>query len=290
MIICQNCEKIIVKDPSNQNYVCKACGEKYPIIDGVPYFKKNIDDNEYNEKEYQTEIDKIAQAEDENFWFKSRSNLILQIFNKFISKKSKVIEIGAGTGNIARKLSNSGYSLSIGEIHPSGIKYALEKNNEHLSIPIYQFDIMSNPFRNEFDVVCFFDVLEHIKADKKALKNINKMLVKGGRIVLTVPAHMWLWCEEDEVSNHFRRYDISSLKTILEEEGFYIEYATNFFISITPLLYVRTKMKASEAITINPFINSVLYVISNLENKILRFISSKVGGSIIIVAKNDPLQ
>jgi len=105
--------------------------------------------------------------------------------------------------------------------------------------------------------------------------------------VLTVPAHMWLWCDEDEVSNHFKRYELNSLKKLLKDEGFAIKYATNFFISIVPLLYLRTKSKSSDEITINPIVNFILSAISNIENKILKFVSSKIGGSIIIVAEKN---
>jgi len=283
MIICPQCQEEISRN--DNEYICKLCNIKYPIIDNVPYFKNYVDAKEYDLAEYTVEIDKIANAEKEHFWFKSRRNLILQIFNKFISKKDKVIEIGAGTGSIARMLSDNGYDISIGEIHPNGIQYALKNNNQKLSI--YQFDIMQNPFMEHFDVVGLFDVLEHIEDDKLAIYNISKMLKRGGKIVLTVPAHMWLWCEEDEISNHFKRYELNSLKQLLKEEGFSIKYASNFFISIVPLLYLRTKSKSSADIKINPIINFILSMVSNVENKILNSIVSKVGGSIIIVAEKN---
>jgi len=283
MIICPQCQEEISRN--DNEYICKLCNIKYPIIDNVPYFKNYVDAKEYDLAEYTVEIDKIANAEKEHFWFKSRRNLILQIFNKFISKKDKVIEIGAGTGSISRMLSDDGYDISIGEIHPNGIQYALKNNNQKLSI--YQFDIMQNPFMEHFDVVGLFDVLEHIEDDKLAIYNISKMLKRGGKIVLTVPAHMWLWCEEDEISNHFKRYELNSLKQLLKEEGFSIKYASNFFISIVPLLYLRTKSKSSADIKINPIINFILSMVSNVENKILNSIVSKVGGSIIIVAEKN---
>jgi 2-polyprenyl-3-methyl-5-hydroxy-6-metoxy-1,4-benzoquinol methylase len=283
MIVCSKCQEGLLKN--DDNYSCSSCNIKYSIINNVPYFYKDINTQDYNLDEYTVEIDKIANAEQNHFWFKSRRELISQVFNKFISKKNKIIEIGAGTGNIARMLSNEGYDLSIGEIHPNGIEYALKKNNSNLSI--YQFDIMHNPFKNHFDVVGLFDVLEHIEDDKLAINNISKMLKRGGKIILTVPAHMWLWCEEDDISNHFKRYELDNLKELLKDEGFIINYATNFFISIVPLLYLRTKNKSSDEITINPIINFILSIISNIENKILKFISSKIGGSIIIVAEKN---
>jgi len=283
MLICHKCSNNIMRE--EEKYICSSCKEEYPIIQNVPYFNKDINSQEYNFNEYTIEIDKIADAELDHFWFESRRNLILQVFNKYISKKDKIIEIGAGTGSVARMLNENGYDLSIGEIHEHGIKYALENNQANL--PIYQFDIMKNPFKNHFDVVGLFDVLEHIKDDELAIKHIYTMLNDSGKIIITVPAHMWLWCEDDEVSNHYKRYELDSLKELLKQEGFSIKYATNFFISIIPLLYLRTKSSSSAKIKINPIINIILSTISNIENKFLNLISSKIGGSIIIVAEKN---
>ena len=283
MLICHKCSNNIMRE--EEKYICSSCKEEYPIIQNVPYFNKDINSQEYNFNEYTIEIDKIADAELDHFWFESRRNLILQVFNKYISKKDKIIEIGAGTGSVARMLNENGYDLSIGEIHEHGIKYALENNQANL--PIYQFDIMKNPFKNHFDVVGLFDVLEHIKDDELAIKYIYTMLRDNGKIIITVPAHMWLWCEDDEVSNHYKRYELDSLKELLKQEGFSIKYATNFFISIIPLLYLRTKSSSSAKIKINPIINIILSTISNIENKFLNLISSKIGGSIIIVAEKN---
>ena len=269
------------------SYSCINCNIKCPVVDNVPYFYSDIKNEEYSFSEYKVEIDKIANAENKHFWFKSRRNLVLQIFNKFIPKDDKVIEIGAGTGSIAKMLSNNGYDLSIGEIHPNGIEYALKNNTNNM--PIYQFNIMNNPFKNHFDTVGLFDVLEHIKDDGLAIQNIRNMLTINGRVVLTVPAHMWLWSEEDEVSNHFKRYELDDIKKLLIDNGFLITYASNFFISIIPLLYLRTKRKSLDEIKINPIINFILFKISIFENKLLKFLSFGVGGSIILVAekKND---
>ena len=285
MIVCHKCSNNIYKEEDDGGYVCKFCDEKYPIINSVTYFDQSTSDKEYNFNEYQIEIDKIYNAERDHFWFKSRRNLILQVFNKFISKKDKIIEIGAGTGSIAMMLSNNDYDLSIGELHPSGIEYFLRDNNRKL--PIYQFNIMNNPFKEHFDVVGLFDVLEHIKDDKLAIRHIYNMLKPNGKVVLTVPAHMWLWCEEDEVSNHFKRYELDNLKKMLISEGFTISYATHFFLSIIPLLYIRTKSKASNNIKINPIINLALSIASNIENKLLNFISFRMGGSIIMVGEKN---
>ena len=69
-----------------------------------------------------------------------------------------------------------------------------------------------NTFRNEFDVIGAFDVLEHIADDELVLSQMHQAVRKGGGIILTVPQHSFLWSEIDEYSRHVRRYSVSELK------------------------------------------------------------------------------
>ena len=86
----------------------------------------------------------------------------------------KIIEIGTGTGNVSRYLQNNGYkNISVGEMHLSGLKYAKDYGIKEC----YQFNLLDTPFEDEFDAVCMFDVLEHIKKDDLALQNVNKSVV-----------------------------------------------------------------------------------------------------------------
>ena len=97
----------------------------------------------------------------------ARKNFILQNFKKYIDRNSKIIEIGAGTGNVSRNLQQNGYeNISVGEMHLNGLKYAKSYGMKDC----YQFDLLDTPFENEFDVVCMFDILEHIPNDNEALK------------------------------------------------------------------------------------------------------------------------
>ena len=142
--------------------------------DGIKIFDE-VDENhcDYNAKG----LDNLYAQEEKHFWFIARKEFILQNFKKYIKKNDKIIEIGAGTGNVSRYIKNNGYkNISVGEMHLNGLKYAKSYGMEDC----YQFNLLDTPFENEFDVVSMFDVLEHIEDDSLALMNVYKSLNGGG--------------------------------------------------------------------------------------------------------------
>src|SRR5699024_9502754 len=62
-----------------------------------------------------------------------------------------------------------------------------------------------------YDLVGAFDVIEHIDDDHAAVASIAAKLKPGGKFVMTVPAHSWMWSAHDVVNHHKRRYSKRSL-------------------------------------------------------------------------------
>ena len=70
-------------------------------------------------------LDNLYAQEEKHFWFIARKEYIFRITKQFISMSEKIIEIGAGTGNVSRYLQSNGYEyILVGEMHLSGLKYA----------------------------------------------------------------------------------------------------------------------------------------------------------------------
>jgi len=263
----------------------------YQEIDNIKIFNKNILKNhsDYNA----SGLDNLFKVENNHFWFIARKEFILQNFKKYIPTDKNIIEIGAGTGNVSRYLKEHKYDdISVGEMHLNGLKYAQSYGIKEC----YQFDLLDSPFENEFDVVCMFDVLEHIEDDNLALKNVNKSLNKNGQIILTVPSHNWLWNRDDTIAGHKIRYTKRQLIDKLKANGFEIEEARYFFMFITPLLYLRTILNKDDGskvleeeysndISMNPILSNILLFISRIENKINRFLPNLFGGSLFVIAR-----
>lgn len=270
--------------------------EKYRESYGIKVFHECVDEDhaDYNSQS----LDVLYKEEERHFWFISRKEFIFQQMKNIVSSSSKVIEIGAGTGNVSRYLKSMGYTeVAVGEIHFKGLRYAKSYGiNE-----CYQFDLLHAPFESEFNAICLFDVLEHIDEDVKALINIRKMLTEHGYVVLTVPAHKWLWSRDDVIARHKRRYTKKEMIEKLQNIGFEIIVSRYFFISIVPLLFLRrfihkddgTSIRQEEYmadISINPFFNKILLYLTRFENKLNKFLPNYYGGSLLILAtKNDSI-
>lgn len=71
-----------------------------------------------------------------------------------------------------------------------------------------------------FDVVCAFEVLEHLEDERAALEQWARHIQPGGFLLLSVPAGRHRFGPHDVKAGHFRRYNREDLATLLSEAGF----------------------------------------------------------------------
>jgi SAM-dependent methyltransferase len=149
------------------------------------------------------------------------------------------------------------------------------------------------PFADgSFDVVTALDVIEHLDDDLGSLKEIHRVLRPGGRVLLFVPAFMFLWGVQDDVSNHRRRYRLKSLQKVVRAAGLEVERATYANLTFfAPILFVRTFMRVARLrppseFKINvPAFNGVLGRIFGAERFWLRRLNFPFGVSALCVAR-----
>ncbi len=75
---------------------------------------------------------------------------------------------------------------------------------------------------------------------------MRRVLRRDGRALLFLPAFMFLWGVQDDISNHRRRYTLASLKKVVRQAGLEVELATyaniTFFV---PILLGRLLMRVT---------------------------------------------
>jgi glycosyltransferase involved in cell wall biosynthesis len=142
----------------------------------------------------------------------------------------KVLEIGAGTGNLTVQLiPRRLYWAS--DINPLYLTYL---ENVGLNRPYMRVGYTdgekgeSYPKEQKFDTVICLNVVEHLADDLTALNNIRGVLEDGGRAIVLVPCGPWLFGSLDEVLGHHRRYTRKQLMELVEKAGFHMENVLEF--------------------------------------------------------------
>jgi SAM-dependent methyltransferase len=71
-----------------------------------------------------------------------------------------------------------------------------------------------------FDLICIFDVIEHIADDDNVFAQLEELLVDGGSLFFSVPLHSHAWTDFDTLVGHFRRYEPDELKSMVDRHSF----------------------------------------------------------------------
>jgi SAM-dependent methyltransferase len=101
-----------------------------------------------------------------------------------------------------------------------------------------------------YDLIGSFDVIEHVPDDAASLASIARRLKPGGRFVMTVPAHQWMWSAHDVVNHHQRRYSKRALKRLVEESPLRLEkigYLNSLLFPLAVANRLKAKITRSES-------------------------------------------
>lgn len=155
-------------------------------------------------------LENLAQVDNYNKWLVSK-------FEKHLGKS--ILEIGSGLGNITLKVKDRGFNII-----PTDVDKTFLKSLKKISKNAFYLDITgpNSKIKGRFDTIIAINVLEHIKNDVQALKNIYNLLPAGGTFVGLVPAHKILFGSYDQSAGHQRRYSKIELSRKFAKVGFSI--------------------------------------------------------------------
>ena len=135
-----------------------------------------------------------------------------------------------------------------------------------------------------FDAVVYINVLEHIEHDGAELALATSLLRPGGRVLIVVPAHQWLYAKVDRLTGHFRRYSKKSLLTVTRDNGLQIESMRYFdSVGLVPYLVLYKWLRSTATTGTSATIYSrVIMPISYLIYRVFR--GRLIGKNLIAVA------
>ncbi len=241
--------------------------------------------------------------EDKHAWFAGRTRAILKLLDAEMATQGTngerlVLDIGSGAGNMAHHLAHYGRVIGV-DPNPRPLAVAGLRGLE-----VAQAGGAPLPFADEqFDLVALLDTVEHIPDEFGVFYEALRVLKPGGKLLVTVPAFMWLWSYNDEINAHQRRYTAPELRQKLEIAGFRVTQLSynNFFtfpaIAAIRLLRPHRPELASPHLTeaedvyqvemeaIPEPANSVLHAVGWLEAELLERVRLPFGSSVICIAE-----
>jgi len=239
------------------------------------------------------EYEKMYHLENYYWWFQGRIRIIFNLLKKFnvLEGGDKIVlDAGCGTGLILDAL--------IGKCKPFGIDfskkalgYCKQRGLENLVLG----DVANLPFKDgSCDVAMGLDLVEHIENDGALMEEYYRVLKSSGTLIMTVPAHPFLWSEHDEALSHYRRYSYSSFRALIEKHGFKpikLSYAITFtyfpiiiFRKLQPF-FKKSSSPRTHLIKLPKIINAALIGLLRIEAFLLKFVNFPVGVSLVCIAK-----
>jgi SAM-dependent methyltransferase len=282
--------------PANSRDHAGAAARPFVEIDG---FRCYSPDSALAEADYPSVgFDVTAEVEASSFWCRSRNRILRRMVERFSdqSRQLDMLEIGCGIGGVVGELrSLPNLRLTASEIYLHGLRYARSKFPD---VDFIQLDATDMPFRDDFDIVGAFDVLEHIEADDRVIRGVHGALRHGGIFMVTVPQYQWMWSSLDEVVHHKRRYGRSELVGRLRRSDFNVLFCSSFVTALFPAmaasrLIARTRNRQEETrqafeahVVLPPSLNRICDWAMRLDEVALRAgFALPFGGSLLVVAR-----
>ena len=268
---------------------CSKCGYKPQLENGRLVLSLQSQEIGFEAEAF----NRLVKVEENSFWFCARNKLINLAIKTYFSNIHNFLEVGCGTGFVLSGINRAFPKLDL--YGSEALAYGLEfASNRVPKATLFQMDARKIPFKEEFEVIGAFDMLEHVLEDKVVLQQMYRAIKPGGGLILTVPQHKFLWSTVDELSHHFRRYSSQELKTKVESCGFKIIRMTSFVTLLLPLFFLsRLKFKLFKSkkidmseFNLNKCINLLLEKVLDLECLFIKLgISLPIGSSLLLVAR-----
>jgi SAM-dependent methyltransferase len=231
----------------------------------------------------------MAELDDRHWWYRARRRILADLIRREAQPppNARILEIGCGTGHNLAMLGEFG--------HVDGLE--LDDEARALSERRLGRSVMSAPLpelagvpNRHYDLIGAFDVIEHIDDDHAALASIAAKLKPGGKFVMAVPAHQWMWTAHDVINHHKRRYSKRALNTLVDSSPLRLDKIGYFNSLLFPLAIAAraaSKLRGSDNadVTLPPApLNTALEKIFGAERYLVGRLPLPPGLSLFAVA------
>lgn len=176
---------------------------------------------------------RMAEIQGRHWWYEGRRRILRAVIAGLgLPRPARILEAGSGTGANLRMLAEFG---DVKGFEPDDFARSTALATAGVDTPpgFLPGDV---PYAGPFDLVCAFDVIEHVEDDAGSLSALCRLTAPGGYAVFTVPAFMFLWSRHDEVNHHFRRYRLPQFRALLAGAGYEVQFISYYNFALFPVV------------------------------------------------------
>lgn len=239
----------------------------------------------------------MAAVQATHWWFVARRDILREQLRRLnLPANADILEVGSGTGANLNLLAEFGQVVAL-EMTAEAIALAQQRGGAmpgRVTMRQGKCPEDLGMLTQRFDLICLFDVLEHIEQDQASLAQLAALLKPGGKLMITVPAYQWMWGPHDEHLHHQRRYSKSVLSAECAGAGLVISRMSHFNTLLFPLAMVGrilekfTGTSTSASRTPVAPVNVMLRHLFALERHVLARVSLPFGLSLLLLAQPRP--
>lgn len=240
-------------------------------------------------------FDSLKQIEDGYWWYEGRLIWAKNFICKWLEANAFTdpiyyCDLGCGTGGFGTAIHN--YFPMEKTLLVDNSPEALKRITQHPKIDTLALDLLA-PFSLPFspNLITCMDVIEHVQDDRQLLKNIYSVLKTDGLLVLSTPAHNFLYSSWDKALGHYRRYNKTDLVQKLKDSGFKIisaSYGWSFLFPAAPYRFLSSQKQTKlEYPQVSPTMNKLLVAAARLESQLSPWLPYPFGTSVFIAATKE---
>jgi SAM-dependent methyltransferase len=234
----------------------------------------------------------IYQHEDHHWWYRGMRRISSALLAQHCPAPWggwRVLDAGCGTGGILTYLAPYGRTCGI-DASALALGFARCREHRHLA----QASVEALPFPDAtFDLVVSFDVLQHasIGDDRRAARELARVLRPGGWLLLRLPAYDWLRSAHDAFVHTRHRYTAGEVSRLIAGAGLALRRLTYANTLLFPLIAARRlvgRLSADAHSDVTPLpapLNRLLEAALAVEARWLRTRSFPFGLTVVALAQ-----